>query len=101
MLKTHNPRMGRNLLNTLRLFLIILCLTAGILVSIILLSAAINVTGYSSEASRSIAPICKTGETQVTRYAGQVTSMGCNCAASYVVEVGTGPLGPVEWEVCK
>ena len=102
MLKAQPVRIGSRLFNTLRLLLIILCLVAVLVVPVALLLATANITpGQTNTVYRSIGPVCPSGETQVTRYAGQSTSMGCSCRAGYSLETGTGPLGPVEWEVCQ
>ena len=97
-----NMLVRRNPINIHNGVLMILgLLTILIFLTFILQDGERNAGGQVQYTRLSTNLVCSSGDTQVTKYAGQVISMGCDCQAGYGIVTGDAPLGPVEWEVCK
>ncbi len=91
---------GRLKLVGLLLFTLVFAMVLAI--SLVMFRSADTLSAVqSAEVQSSGGFVCRSGETQIMRYAGQETSLGCACKAGYSVQTENGPLGVVEWEVCK
>src|SRR5688500_5600371 len=76
------------------------------MLAVLLWGVLSRVDSTASTAPTTVQPvagfICPSGDAQVSRYAGQVISMGCTCQSGYrLIRGEDAALGAVEWEICK